>query len=189
VQQYKELLPLINGEKGNLVANLPLEWNFRRDPENVGVQEGWLTKPVDLNWWNSQIEPQSVESRRRNPGEWEQVRSDIYLQGQGVVTEDYLSYTGYGWYQTEIKLTPEQVAGNVHLLFPGLFNECWLYINGSEVAYREFKGVWWMNDYRFEWDINLAGKLQPGKNTVVLRINNPHHMGGLFRRPLMYRAR
>jgi hypothetical protein len=188
VQQYRELIPLVAGPKGQLVGKLPLEWNFRRDPKDVGVREGWLTEPVDLSWWNSQKDPKSTESRRTNPGKWEKVRSDVYLQGQGIVTEDYLSYTGHGWYQTDIELTPEQVAGNIHLMFPGLFNECWLYINGSEVAHREFKGVWWMNDYRFEWDVATAGKFRPGKNSVVLRINNPHHFGGMFRRPFLYRA-
>jgi len=35
-------------------------------------------------------------------------------------------------------------------------------------------------------DVDLAGKLQPGKNLITLRINNPHHMGGMFRRPFLY---
>ena len=28
-----------------------------------------------------------------------------------------------------------------------------------------------MNDYRFEWDVDLAGKLKPGDNSLVLRIS------------------
>ena len=32
VQQYRELIPFLNGEKGALIAKLPLEWSFRRDP-------------------------------------------------------------------------------------------------------------------------------------------------------------
>jgi hypothetical protein len=130
----------------------------------------------------------TVEDRIRNAGQWEQLRSDVYAQAQGVVTADYQSYTGYGWYQANIDLTAEQNGGPVHVRFPGLFNECWLYVNGEEVAHRPFKGVWWMNDYRFEWDVDLAGKLKAGTNSVVVRINNPHHFGGMFRRPFLYRA-
>ena len=48
--------------------------------------------------------------------------------------------------------------------------------------------MWWVNDYRFEWDVDLTGKLKAGKNTIVLRLNNPHHMGGIWRRPFLYEA-
>ena len=190
VQQYKELLPFVDGSKGQLIAKLPLEWAFRRDPKDVGTKEGWEKQPADLTWWKGQ-KPDPAEPwklHQQNPGNWELVRTDLYLQAQGLVTEDFQSYTGHGWYQTEIELTPEQTQGNVHLRFPGLFNECWLYVNGEQVGHREFKGVWWLNDYRFEWDVDLAGKLKPGKNTLTLRINNPHHFGGMFRRPFLYRA-
>jgi hypothetical protein len=74
------------------------------------------------------------------------------------------------------------------LKFPGVFNEGWLFVNGKEVGYRPFKGLWWLNDYRFEWDVDLSGKLTPGRNRLTLRLNNPHHFGGMFRRPFLYRS-
>ena len=187
VQQYEELLPFTDGPKGSLVAKLPLEWAFRRDPGDVGEKEGWAMQAPDLSWWKGQGDPASVASRQANPGNWELVRTDLYLQAQGLVTPDFQSSTGHGWYHAEVELTTEQAAGDPHVRFPGLFNECWLYVNGEQAGHREFKGVWWLNDYRFEWDVPLAGKLKPGKNTLVLRIFNPHHMGGMFRRPFLYR--
>ena len=189
VKQYRELLPLTDGTTGTLVAKLPLEWNFRRDPKDVGVGEKWFAQTPDLTAWNALPQPVSVADRQKHAGQWERVRADLYLQAQGVVTDDFQSYTGHGWYQTEVDLTAEQVAGPVHLKFPGLFNECWLYVNGEEVAHRPFQGVWWMNDYRFEWDVDLSGKLKPGANTIGVRINNPHHFGGMFRRPFLYRVK
>ena len=48
--------------------------------------------------------------------------------------------------------------------------------------------MWWYNDYKFEWDVDVAGQLKPGKNTITLRLHNPHHLGGMFRRPFLYRA-
>jgi hypothetical protein len=187
VKQYQELLPFTDGTKGALVAKLPLVWNFRRDPKDVGVKEGWTNQAPDLKAWDALPKPVSVADRIKNAGNWEQLRADVYAQAQGVVTADYQSYTGHAWYQADVELTAEQAGGKVRLRFPGLFNECWLYVNGGEVAHRPFKGVWWMNDYRFEWDVDLAGKLKPGKNSVVVRINNPHHFGGMFRRPFLYR--
>ena len=31
------------------------------------------------------------------------------------------------------------------------------------------------------------GKLQPGSNSITLRLHNPHHFAGIFRRPFLYR--
>lgn len=169
VQQYRELIPFTDGTRGTLVAKLPLQWSFRRDPTAQGVQEKWFTQPIDPKW--------------------EVLRTDLYAQAQGVLTGDFHSYTGDLWYDTEIEFTQEQVVGNLHLRFPGIFNECWLYINGTEVAHRPFKGLWWLNDYRFEWDVDIEKKLTVGKNRLTVRLFNPHHFGGMFRRPFLYRAR
>ncbi|MDA1014479.1 MAG: hypothetical protein O3A00_08520 [Planctomycetota bacterium] len=49
--------------------------------------------------------------------------------------------------------------------------------------------MWWLNDYRFERDVDLSGKLKPGKNTIILRGNCEHHFGGMFRRPFLYAAK
>lgn len=187
VKQYRELQAYVDGSKGTLVAKTPLIWNFRRDVEDVGVKEGWEKQPVDLTWWNQLKQPVTLADRQNNPGKWEQLRTDLYAQAQGIVTKDFQSFTGHAWYQTNMDLTARQTQGKVHLRFPGLFNECWLYVNGEQIARRDFKGVWWMNDYRFEWDVDLTGKLKAGKNSLVLRINNPHHLGGMFRRPFLYR--
>jgi hypothetical protein len=189
VKQYRELLPFVDGTKGELITKLPLVWAFRRDPRDEGQKAGWASQEPDLTWWKSQEKPQSLPSRQSNPGRWEQVRSDLYLQAQGLVTPDFQSYTGHGWYRVEVSLTEAQTRGAVHLRFPGLFNECWLSVNGKQVAHRPMKGVWWLNDYRFEWDVDVNGKLKPGANTIVLRIHNPHHFGGMFRRPFLYRAK
>ncbi len=168
VQQYRELIPWIDGAKGTRITNLPLTWAFRRDPNDVGLKEGWNSQPTG--------------------SEWSTLSSDLYAQAQGVVTDDYQSFTGYLWYDAEIELNDSDVAGAVHLRFPGIFNECWLYLDGQEVAHRPMKGLWWLNDYRFEWDVDLVGKLKPGRNRITLRMYNPHHFGGMFRRPFLYRA-
>jgi hypothetical protein len=46
-----------------------------------------------------------------------------------------------------------------------------------------------LNDYRFEWDVSLQDRLQAGGNAIALRCHNPHHMGGMFRRPFLYAPR
>lgn len=187
VKQYRELLPYTDGTKGKLVAKLPLVWNLCRDVDDVGVKENWANQPVDLVWWNKLEKPVSLEDRQNNLGHWEEIRTDLYAQAQGIVTKDFQSYTGHLWYQTDVTLDAAQTKGPLHLRFPGMFNEAWLYINGEQVAHRELHPVWWRNDYRFEWDVDVADKLKPGENSIVVRLHNPHHFGGMFRRPFLYR--
>ena len=75
-------------------------------------------------------------------------------------------------------------AGNASLA--GRFNECRLYVNGREVAHRKGK-LWWLNGCRFEWDVDVTRTCRPGENTIALRVLCEHHLGGMFRRPLLYR--
>jgi len=185
VQQYRELQQLTDGTKGTLVALSPLDWAFRRDPHDTGVASGWAYQPVDLSYWKATR--QTVESRKDYPDQWEMLRTDLYMQAQGVRHPDGQSFSGYAWYSTAVELTAEQAKDKVHLRFPGVFNECWLYVNGDLVAHRPQNPIWWMNDYKFEWDADLAGAVKAGPNRITLRLHNPHHFGGIFRRPFLYR--
>jgi hypothetical protein len=187
VAQYRELNKLVNGEKGKLVQKLPQQWAFRRDPHDTGLASGWAQKPIDLSYWNANKNKLTIHNRKDYPTtQWEMLDTNLYIQAQGVRFPDYQGFTGFGWYRTSFNLSADQARGKLNLMFPGLFNEAWLYINGYLVAHRPLKEVWWFNDYKFEWDADLSGVVQPGENTVTLRINNPHHMGGIFRRPFLY---
>ena len=78
-------------------------------------------------------------------------------------------------------------SGQLHLMFPGLFNEAWLYVNGTLVAHRSYKEPWWRTDYRFSWDVDISSYVHQGTNEIALRGFNPHHFAGIFRRPFLYR--
>jgi hypothetical protein len=187
VEQYRSLLAYTDGTKGTLLAKLPLDWAFRRDPHDSGLAGGWAYKPVDLTWWQSRKDAGSIARHQENPGHWEMLRTNLYMQAQGVLSLDHHSYTGHAWYRTDFELPADAAKGKVYIRFPGLFNECWLYVNGYLVKHREQKAMWWYNDYKFEWDVDLTGQVKPGKNTLALRLHNPHHFGGIFRRPFLYR--
>ena len=188
VQQYRELLALTDGSKGSLVAKAPVEWSFRRDPRDTGLPRGWAYTPADLSAWNERGKALPIAKRKDWLNDWEIARADLYFQAQGIRHPDEQSYTGHYWYQTSMQLEANQVEGRVRLMFPGAFNELWLYVNGELVAHREYQEPWWRNDYKFQWDVDLAGKLKPGANLISLRGFNPHHFGGLFRTPFIYRA-
>ncbi|GAC1589153.1 MAG: hypothetical protein NVS3B5_21900 [Sphingomicrobium sp.] len=177
VQQYRDLALLTNGTKGRLTSLLPLIWSFRRGetgpPSAIDGDEGTLGV-FDVQF----------------PGaapEWRSVRTDLYLQAQGVLADNAVSALGQYWYRCDVRLASNQSEGMLRLMFPGLFNEAWLYINGHLVAHRLYREPWWETDYRFEWDTDVSGRLREGTNVIALRGYNPHHFAGLFRRPFLYR--
>lgn len=179
----KELAAFTDGAKGTLIAKTPLRWMFHRDA------------PVPSNWTYTGMEggtPAESTLAMQPTTEangWTSLRTDVYLQGQGVLNPDGQSYSGHYWYQTSLDLKSVQTQGKTHLMFPGLFNEAWLYVNGQMAAHRTYSEPWWLNDYTFEWDVDLTGQLKPGINVIAIRGFNPQHFGGLFRRPFLYREK
>lgn len=188
VRQYRELLALTDGSKGTLVKKLPLQWAFRRDPDRKGLELNLHKAAGDLSYWNAHEEEYDTAKRKDYPvSQWEMLRTDLYAQAQGIRHPDRQSFTGDMWYRCDVELTLEQAGGTVHVRFPGVFNECRLYVNGEEAGHREQGDLYWLNDYHFEWDVDLSGRLKAGRNAIVLRCNCAHHFGGMFRRPFLYR--
>jgi hypothetical protein len=189
VEQMRRLSTLTQGPKGKLIARFPVEWAFRRDPNDTGLARGWTYERADLAFWEAAKHAATPENRKDYGNYWETLRTDRYAQAQGIRHPDGQSFTGYLWYQSELQLSAQQTGGNPRLMFPGLFNACWLYVNGQLVGSRPFPERWWLADYSFEWDADLAGHLRPGANLFALRCRNPHHFGGMFRRPFLYHAK
>jgi len=188
IRQYEDLALFLDGTKGTLITKTPLEWAFRRDRNDTGLASGWAYRPVDLSYWNANKDKYSIETLKDYPStEWEMLRTDLYAQAQGIRFPDQQSFTGHMWYRTEVDLTPAQANDKINIKFPGAFNSGWLYVNGDMVNYRFQNAMWWRNNYKMEWDVDLTGKVKPGKNTITLRLYNPHHFGGIFRRPFLYK--
>lgn len=191
VKFYGDLRELTDGTKGTLVQMLPLEWAFRRDPNDTGLASGWAYQDkIDLSFWKKNQMRFPLDKRKDYPlTEWEMLRTDLYAQAQGVLHPDGQAFTGHSWFRTEIDMAKRDATKPVHLRFPGLFAEAWLYVNGRLVAYRPQKSMWWHNSYAFDWDVDLAKKLKPGRNILVVRNYNKHHVSGMFRRPFLYRPK
>jgi hypothetical protein len=189
VQQYRELIAFTNGAKGTLVRRLPLKWAFRRDPDRTGRAEGLAAEPIDWAFWREKGAAFDVESLKDYPAnEWQMLRTDLYAQAQGVRMPDQQSYTGDLWYRTDVDLAPGEAGVGLRIRFPGLFNPCRLYVNGELVGVREQKTLWWLDDYRFEWDVGPGLAWKPGRNTITLQCTCEHHFAGMFRRPFLYRV-
>ena len=140
------------------VRQSPVRWEYRADPNDHGIWQDWAGA---------------------DDGEWTSIRSDLYLQAQKPDTQP-----GFAWYRWKVTLKAEELAG-LHLYFPGLFNESWLYVNGHLTSHRPQKPLWWLEDYAYSWDAPLQG-LQPGVNTLTVRTKVGLHLAGMFRPPFLY---
>ncbi len=188
VKLYEDLSYLTNGKQGRTLAILPLEWAFHRDPNDTGLMRGWAyQKNIDLSYWNKHKSELNIYNRKDYPTtQWEMLRTDLYIQSQGILHPDCQPFTGYVWYRTKINIKRQDINKNIHIIFPGIFGNSWLYINGKLIAFRSQKPLWWQNDYSFKWDIDIKEILKPGKNIIVVRNQVLSHFGGIFRRPFMY---
>jgi len=187
VKLYGDLEKLTDGTKGKLLAKLPLRWAFRRDPHDTGIVSGFAHKPVDLSYFTQNKDRYSLNTRKDYPTTaWEMLRTDLYMQAQGILHVDGQSFTGCAWYRTTVRLPDTVKRQNVHLRFPGIFANCWLWLNGQLVGHRTQHPLYWRNDYGFQWDVDLTGKLKPGENLFAVRVGNQHHVAGMFRRPFLY---
>lgn len=181
VAQYRRLAALQAGPAGRLIRPLPLRWAFR---VSEPLPESWTYQgPEGASgaWDTSFAQPDA------DIAQWREASTDNYLQAQGIIGPALDGALGHYWYRTELALQPGETGATVRLLFPGLFNETWLYVNGGLAAHRDYREPWWQTDYRFEWDVAVGPLLRPGRNVIALRGFNPHHMGGMFRRPFLYR--
>ena len=92
----EDLAKLTDGTAGKLVAKLPLVWSFLRDPNDSGLPHGVARRPADLTYWKEHGQELTGYSRRNYPPmTWEEVRTDLYPQAQGILHPDGQSFTGY----------------------------------------------------------------------------------------------
>lgn len=181
VQHYRELAELTDGRKGKLLKKLPLIWSFSHAG---GIPADWTYEgPIGRDAFS---DPRAALEPPTPIQDWREVRADIYLQAQGVLADNPVSALGHYRYRSTIEISRRETGEPVRLMFPGLFNEAWLFVNGRFVGHRPFPEPWWRTDYRFEWDVDVSGFLREGRNAIVLRGFNPHHFAGMFRRPFLY---
>ncbi len=103
---------------------------------------------------------------------WKTIKTPMYWEQQG-----YLDIDGIGWYRKEIELTEEQTFASATLHLGKVDDSDITFLNGIEIGKTE--GL-----YDKERIYTIDSKyLRPGKNMIVVRVNDTGGNGGIWGDP------
>ena len=155
---------MLNGNVGNVSMALPNDkWIGLADKENVGRDKGWY-KPT--------FKPGKEWRSTNVPGCFDVQFSDLY------------GYDGLFWYRLEFE-APEGIAPDDQLFleFGAIDDESWTWLNGKflgEVTVKTNPKDYWTANRIHQ----ISGKdLRPGKNVLVVLVNDNFNNGGILGTP------
>ena len=134
-----------------LQIRLPREgWKFRTDTLRKGHRENWYEAGYDDSDW----------------------------QEMEIETAWMTGYVGVGWYRLDLELPaePEHVA--TELLFEGVDECAWVWVNGTYVGGQDIGPSGWNRPFR----VDVTGELRWGEvNQITVRAMNTTGAGGIWK--------
>jgi len=167
---FEDLAAKSGGVKGDLVAPVPMQSAFLRDPFNEGVIGGWYeTAYDDANW-----------ETRDTYLTWDQQEKPLDDAGH--------DYDGYGWYRFSFDVPANLKGRQIHFYCGGVINEGWTWVNGQYAGHQKHY-LWW-NSPKHSFDYDITEHVEFGKkNTIAIRVLNNAEIGGLYRRGFVYASK
>lgn len=133
------------------------EWRLALDAGDLGLAAG------PASWrFNDTI---SLPNTLTLAGKGEPLRKEPELNKETLANlHQRFSYVGPAWYQRDFEMPPDWAGSDVELEIERVLWESRIWINGKVAGVRDSLCV----PHRYE----LGGLIQPGKNTLTLRIDN-----------------
>ncbi|HDN97534.1 MAG TPA: hypothetical protein ENG68_00005, partial [bacterium] len=156
-------------------------WDFKTDPENIGMKEGWWKKEFDSSGWKKL----RVAYKKGLTGGWE-------LQGITEFNPDFpgnegSSYNGFAWYRYKFFLPEEYKGKKLYLKIGAIDGSDWVYINGKEIgktldADKDNGKYLWdrARDYLIPEDVLYFGS----ENVIAIRVLDEVGEGGITKKPV-----
>lgn len=146
---------VLEGGTYEQVMDLTADWLFATDPEDRGTDEGWFRPGFDRKDW------MKVSAGRS----WQGFKKGYY---------------GSAWYAREL-LVPAGMKGRaLELLFEGVDEDAWVYLNGELVFSRVSRpmGKLWDRPFR----VAVSDALRYGKeNLLVVRVHKAKFQTGIYK--------
>lgn len=166
VRDHRQWLEMTQGTNGALVAALPLECPFRRDPFNRGVLMEWYAADFAEADWET----------RNTFFLWDQQEKPLTAAGD--------DWDGYGWYRMHVDIPAQWKGKPMRLRLGGVINEAWVWVNGNYAGHRPHR-LWWSGDRSL--DLDISAQVRPGQeNLIAIRVHNDTDIGGIYRRGFLY---
>jgi len=142
--------------QGEKLQALPIQWKFRTDPENQGINEKWFASNYDDSKWNT-------------------IRTDKVWDSQ--LGEHYY---GFAWYRLDIDL-PQKMKGSPVLLVGAVDEACAVWINGKKCLSRPYLEKEDPDSWMKPFEVPFGKVATPGRNTIAVRVENRSGAGGLWK--------
>ena len=146
------------------LVELPVEWEFKTDPDKVGLEQKWYR-------------------RQSMPDGWAPIRTDNFWTHQ----EPYVNYRGVGWYR--VKFTVPEASrdamktamadGNLAMLFGAVDGIAEIFLDGEKIAEQKIPaGVMWDKPFA----IDLPGTIDPNiEHELVIWVRKDAFAAGLWK--------
>jgi Domain of unknown function (DUF4838)/Glycosyl hydrolases family 2, sugar binding domain len=147
------------------VKSFKERWYFQIDPKNIGLKEKWQDSSyskINATW--DLISTSTC---------WERGKTHPELM------KELKKYDGIGWYAQNIRIPKNYEGKKLYLMFGGVDESCWVYIDGKEVGKHLFKKP---DDWKtpFKICIDQAIDWKAKSTTVIVKVEDKSGAGGIW---------
>jgi len=148
-----EYKPPVAAMSARRVLELPEQWLFRTDPDDIGQRDAWHSTAPGPEW-----RPISIHEP------WEE--------------QGHEGYDGYAWYTVDVDI-PAMQDKRVWLYCEAVDETFKLWINGEYAGASEGDaGLLWDKPVAVE----ITGSITPGaRNTITMRVHDSRFAGGIWK--------
>ncbi len=173
---YQTFADKMNGPTGDLVALLPREWEFKTDPEDMGILYRWYLPGVETGW--------------------KPIDTTLYWEAQGYQDKKGWGYWGKAWYRTAFDVPPAPEGTEYRLTVGAAYNiGVWVWVNGVLRPF-ELTRHWRLGfqEDTAPFDVDVTDLIRPGETNhvailVETEIPGRNPRGGLHRRVFLWSPR
>ena len=147
---WKLMLDRAFGKVGRILA-LPVEWSFKIDPDDVGLDAGW--------------------ARDTSLDQWETMRIDSHWTQQGE------EHRGAAWYAVHFEL-PDRNSAPLAIWFGAIDGDADIFLDGIRIGEQKLPAT---SMWQHGFFIPLPRTLAPGSHQITVRVYKSHHAAGIWK--------
>ena len=138
------------------------KWNFKLDPQNIGVKDKWFSEDFSGE-------------------DWQKIELGKFWEEQG-----FSNYDGYAWYKKDIFIPETWNDGKAALILGGVDDAYEIYINGQKVASFGSMSSESRSVHQTLTTVSIGKQIIAGEsNNFTFRVFDFWGTGGIAKEPMM----